>query len=121
MEIQYLIILLVLANFVENFDIFKLFSRQNTSQWRNYSTVYRRYSYFGESERLRLRNEAKEMFYFGYDNYIKYAYPLDELDPIHCTGRGPDYDDAYVLAYYITILYCFYLGFECSYVISNKN
>ena len=96
MEIQYLILLLVLVNYVENFDIFKLFSRQNSAQWRNYSMAYRRYSHFGEIERLRLRNEAKEMFYFGYDNYIKYAYPLDELDPIHCTGRGPDHHNPYV-------------------------
>jgi ER degradation enhancer, mannosidase alpha-like 1 len=22
---------------------------------------------------------------------IRYAYPLDELDPIHCRGRGPDH------------------------------
>uniref|UniRef100_T1IJL9 alpha-1,2-Mannosidase n=1 Tax=Strigamia maritima TaxID=126957 RepID=T1IJL9_STRMM len=37
--------------------------------------------------------EAKEMFYFGYDNYMKYAFPKDELDPIHCTGRGPDLEN----------------------------
>ncbi|XP_028414424.1 ER degradation-enhancing alpha-mannosidase-like protein 1 [Dendronephthya gigantea] len=90
MEIQFFLVLVFLVSSVKNFDLFKLFSRQNGSQWRNYSTVY---SYFGESERLRLRDDAKEMFYFGYDNYIKYAYPLDELDPIHCTGRGPDYDN----------------------------
>lgn len=28
------------------------------------------------------------MFYFGYDNYMEHAFPEDELDPIHCTGRG---------------------------------
>jgi len=33
------------------------------------------------------------MFYFGYDNYMNFAFPKDELDPIHCTGRGPDYDN----------------------------
>jgi mannosidase alpha-like ER degradation enhancer 1 len=33
------------------------------------------------------------MFTFGYDSYMKYAFPLDELDPIHCTGRGPDYEN----------------------------
>ncbi len=36
--------------------------------------------------------ETRNMFTFGYDSYIKHAFPLDELDPIHCTGRGPDYD-----------------------------
>ncbi|EDO46917.1 predicted protein [Nematostella vectensis] len=30
------------------------------------------------------------MFYFGYESYMRYAFPHDELDPIHCTGRGPD-------------------------------
>jgi hypothetical protein len=38
-----------------------------------------------------LRDEAREMFHFGYDNYMYHAFPLDELDPMHCTGRGPDY------------------------------
>lgn len=37
--------------------------------------------------------ETKRMFRFGYDAYMKYAFPLDELDPIHCKGRGPDYDN----------------------------
>lgn len=94
MEIHYFSILAFLVSFVENFDVFKLFSRQNGSQWRKYTTTY---SYFSESERIELREEAKEMFYFGYDNYIKYAYPMDELDPIHCTGRGPDYENPYVI------------------------
>ena len=31
------------------------------------------------------------MFYFGYDNYMAYAFPEDELNPIYCRGRGPDY------------------------------
>lgn len=52
---------------------------------------YDEYLHFSENERLRLKDMAKQMFEFGYDNYMKYAFPLDELDPIHCTGRGPDY------------------------------
>ncbi|RNA04855.1 ER degradation-enhancing alpha-mannosidase 1 [Brachionus plicatilis] len=47
--------------------------------------------YFPEKERIRLKNLAHEMFTFGYDHYMKHAYPLDELDPIHCRGRGPDH------------------------------
>nr|CAD2145078.1 unnamed protein product [Meloidogyne enterolobii] len=39
------------------------------------------------------KEQAKEMFFFGYNNYLKHAFPLDELDPIHCTGRGPDYNN----------------------------
>ncbi|PIO65438.1 glycosyl hydrolase family 47 [Teladorsagia circumcincta] len=31
------------------------------------------------------------MFYFGYENYMSHAFPADELDPIHCTGRGHDH------------------------------
>lgn len=90
-------IVLFLAKFVENFDIFKLFSQRNVAshewQTQNETTTTTVYNHFLESERMRLRNQAKEMFYFGYDNYIKYAFPMDELDPIHCTGRGPDYQN----------------------------
>nr|AJA37905.1 EDEM-like protein 1 [Littorina littorea] len=49
-----------------------------------------KYGHFSDRERLEMLEEAKKMFYFGYDNYMKYAFPQDELDPIHCTGRGPD-------------------------------
>jgi mannosidase alpha-like ER degradation enhancer 1 len=45
------------------------------------------YSHFPEDLRLKLLNETREMFTFGYDSYMKYAFPLDELDPIHCTGK----------------------------------
>lgn len=52
-----------------------------------------KYHYFSETERLKLREKAKQMFYFGYENYMNFAFPKDELDPIHCTGRGPDYEN----------------------------
>lgn len=52
-----------------------------------------KYGYFSEAERMETLSGIKNMFYFGYDNYMKYAYPKDELDPIHCTGRGPDYEN----------------------------
>ena len=51
----------------------------------------RKYGWFPESLRLESLEETRKMFYFAYDNYMKYAFPKDELDPIHCTGRGPDY------------------------------
>lgn len=54
-----------------------------------------KYSHFPESLRLEMVNETKKMFYFGYDNYMNLAFPLDELNPILCSGRGPDYDNPY--------------------------
>ena len=53
---------------------------------------YQHYLYFSSSERIQYREKAREMFQFAYDNYMKYAFPQDELDPIHCRGRGPDVD-----------------------------
>eukprot|EP00076_Gallus_gallus_P044726 XP_025010264.1 ER degradation-enhancing alpha-mannosidase-like protein 1 isoform X1 [Gallus gallus] len=43
--------------------------------------------------RARLRDAARGMFAFGYDSYMQHAFPSDELDPLHCCGRGPDRDD----------------------------
>lgn len=54
---------------------------------RYYENSYRSFS---EERRLESKKAAKEMFYFGYDSYMKYAFPQDELNPIDCTGRGPD-------------------------------
>ena len=38
--------------------------------------------------------KARDMFTFGYDSYMTFAFPMDELDPIHCKGmfvRGDVY------------------------------
>lgn len=29
----------------------------------------------------------KSMFYHAYNSYLKYAYPLDELKPLSCSGQ----------------------------------
>ncbi|CAL1609445.1 unnamed protein product [Knipowitschia caucasica] len=50
----------------------------------------RRYSSFPDSLKAKMKDMARDMFYFGYDNYMKYAFPKDELNPIDCEGRGPD-------------------------------
>lgn len=54
---------------------------------------YNDYLYFPNNERIRLKEKAKNMLEFAYDNYMLHAYPKDELDPIHCTGRGPDHEN----------------------------
>uniref|UniRef100_U3ETC2 alpha-1,2-Mannosidase n=1 Tax=Micrurus fulvius TaxID=8637 RepID=U3ETC2_MICFL len=48
---------------------------------------------FSPDLRSQLRDAARSMFSFGYDNYMAYAFPQDELNPIHCRGRGPDRGD----------------------------
>lgn len=53
----------------------------------------KKYGSFSEDLRLQMLAEAKTMFYFGYDNYMTYAFPMDELNPILCSGRGPDYEN----------------------------
>lgn len=40
------------------------------------------------SFRYRYREEVRRMFIFGYDNYMQHAFPLDELNPHACSGRG---------------------------------
>ena len=44
----------------------------------------------GKDERAALREEAKGMFYHGYNNYMKHAFPWDELKPLSCKGRRWD-------------------------------
>ncbi|XP_047474559.1 ER degradation-enhancing alpha-mannosidase-like protein 1 [Penaeus chinensis] len=53
----------------------------------------RKYGRVSEHERRELANATRAMFYFGYDNYMKHAYPKDELNPIYCSGRGPDWEN----------------------------
>ncbi|XP_015923941.1 ER degradation-enhancing alpha-mannosidase-like protein 1 [Parasteatoda tepidariorum] len=53
----------------------------------------KKYGTFSNSQRLLMREEARKMFQFGYDSYLEYAFPKDELNPIFCTGRGPDYEN----------------------------
>ncbi|KAG2419822.1 hypothetical protein HFD88_004618 [Aspergillus terreus] len=37
-----------------------------------------------------LRKETEQMFYHGFENYIKYAYPEDELRPLSCRPLSRD-------------------------------
>lgn len=71
---------------------------------------YQHYLYFSRSERIQYREKAREMFQFAYDNYMKYAFPQDELDPIHCRGRGPDSERPYVLLSSFNEFFVFFLS-----------
>ena len=39
------------------------------------------------------RRETQQMFYHGYDNYMKYAFPEDELRPLSCAPLVRDNDN----------------------------
>ncbi|KAI0049615.1 glycoside hydrolase family 47 protein [Auriscalpium vulgare] len=45
------------------------------------------------------RNKVKELWYHGYSSYMRYAFPLDELTPLSCSGRGPDWHAPDNIAY----------------------
>lgn len=78
--VKFLVICNVFVYLAECLNIFK-YKLDSTEQ---------KYGSFSERRRLEMLEEAKKMFYFAYENYMRYAFPKDELDPIHCTGRGPD-------------------------------
>ena len=69
--------------------------RPKCSLFRIYWSVIslqRLLSHFSASKRAAALAQSREMFYWGWDNYMQYAFPADELDPIHCTGRGHDHE-----------------------------
>ncbi|KAG8218733.1 glycoside hydrolase family 47 protein [Butyriboletus roseoflavus] len=39
------------------------------------------------------RDATRDLWYHGFDNYMSSAFPLDELSPLSCTGRGPDWEN----------------------------
>lgn len=43
---------------------------------------------FTRSQIVYYREKVKSMFYHAYNGYLKYAYPLDELKPITCSGMN---------------------------------
>lgn len=48
---------------------------------------------FDQLERVRLRDEARQMFYHAYHSYIN-TYPADEVLPISCRGRFRQAEDS---------------------------
>ncbi|CAA7259685.1 unnamed protein product [Cyclocybe aegerita] len=41
--------------------------------------------------KLAAREKTRELWYHGFDNYMQFAFPLDELTPLSCSGQGPDW------------------------------
>ncbi|KAJ7744523.1 alpha mannosidase-like protein [Mycena maculata] len=63
------------------------------SKWVNNTTASPLKSHGWTTQRkLAAREKTRDLWYHGFDNYMTYAFPLDELAPLTCTGRGPDWD-----------------------------
>ncbi|GLB33724.1 putative glycosyl hydrolase 47 family protein [Lyophyllum shimeji] len=41
--------------------------------------------------KLAAREKTRELWYHGFNNYMTYAFPMDELTPLSCSGQGPDW------------------------------
>ncbi|KIY51587.1 alpha mannosidase-like protein [Fistulina hepatica ATCC 64428] len=41
--------------------------------------------------KLAARERTRDLWYHGFNNYMNYAFPLDELTPLTCSGQGPDW------------------------------
>lgn len=82
-------LILVFVNIV----ILTSFSISWNGFWYDRSNYDKEYGHFTPKEKLEMLEATKKMFTFGYDNYMKHAYPEDELNPIYCTGRGHDHED----------------------------
>lgn len=48
--------------------------------------------------------QVKEMFYHAFDNYMRHAFPLDELRPMSCTGE--DSLGSYSLTLVMSLYFC---------------
>ncbi|KAL0573920.1 hypothetical protein V5O48_008040 [Marasmius crinis-equi] len=44
--------------------------------------------------KIQAREKTRRLWYHGYDSYMAYAFPLDELTPLSCSGQGPDWETA---------------------------
>uniref|UniRef100_A0A0W0FCH3 alpha-1,2-Mannosidase n=1 Tax=Moniliophthora roreri TaxID=221103 RepID=A0A0W0FCH3_MONRR len=43
--------------------------------------------------KLAAREKTRELWYHGFNNYMTFAFPLDELTPLSCTGQGPNWEN----------------------------
>lgn len=43
--------------------------------------------------KLEYREATRDLWNHGYNSYIQYAFPMDELKPLSCSGHGPDWDE----------------------------
>ncbi|KAK7470737.1 hypothetical protein VKT23_002158 [Stygiomarasmius scandens] len=43
--------------------------------------------------KLAARERTRDLWYHGFNSYMRYAFPLDELTPLSCSGQGPNWSN----------------------------
>lgn len=112
--VSFILLLLIVISIACYFDNKKV---------KNYPSIFiespgyydKKYGKFSEKDRFEMVKLAKNMFQFGYDNYMKYAFPQDELNPIYCTGRGPDIENPYKNNFHLKLLINYLKHFQVKY------
>lgn len=55
------------------------------------------YQSFSHADRLAISSEVRDLFLFGYSNYMDHAFPAPQLDPLTCSkARFPQSDIPYM-------------------------
>ncbi|KAF8211194.1 alpha mannosidase-like protein [Mycena galopus ATCC 62051] len=62
------------------------------SKWVNINATPLKSPGWTNERKLAAREKVRELWYHGFNNYMSFAFPLDELRPLSCTGQGPDWD-----------------------------
>ncbi|KAG9034693.1 alpha mannosidase-like protein [Tulasnella sp. JGI-2019a] len=50
-------------------------------------------AYWNDEKKLSIREEVRALWNHGFDSYMDNAFPMDELQPLSCKGRGPNWED----------------------------
>ncbi|KAJ6599145.1 alpha mannosidase-like protein [Mycena vulgaris] len=62
------------------------------SGWVNGANASPHLNGWTTERKLAARSKTRGLWYHGFDHYMSYAFPLDELSPLSCTGHGPDWE-----------------------------
>ncbi|KAJ7068189.1 alpha mannosidase-like protein [Mycena amicta] len=62
------------------------------SPWKNANAAPSRSTGWTTERKLAIREKVRELWYHGFNNYMTFAFPMDELTPLSCSGQGPDWD-----------------------------
>ncbi|KAF7301339.1 alpha-1,2-Mannosidase [Mycena indigotica] len=62
------------------------------TRWSTTNAAAVRSAGWTPERKLAVRNKVRDLWYHGFNNYMTFAFPMDELTPLSCSGQGPDWD-----------------------------